>query len=66
MGALAYAGAGHVFGTEDVRDLNQMLDTLYAERSTLGSRGHVLIKNMAEVWTGAGVGNVMERGVAIQ
>ena len=53
-GSPAYAGAGHAFGTEDVRDLNQMLDTLYAERGTLGPRGHVLIKNMAEVRPGGG------------
>ena len=43
---------GNAFGTEDIRELNTLLDTLYAERSALGPRGHTLIKNMAEVSAG--------------
>jgi hypothetical protein len=37
------------FGTEDIRELNHLLDKLYMKRDVLGPRGHVLVKNMAEV-----------------
>ncbi|GAX84298.1 hypothetical protein CEUSTIGMA_g11720.t1 [Chlamydomonas eustigma] len=36
------------FGTEDIRELNSLLDGLYMKRDILGPRGHVLVKNMAE------------------
>lgn len=39
---------GVMFGTEDIKELNQLLDLMFLERNSLGPSGPTLIKNMAE------------------
>lgn len=38
-----------MFGTEDIKELNMLLDLMFLERNSLGPNGPTLIKNMAEV-----------------